>query len=99
MTREEFKKSFNDVIQDPTKLDVATGLLNEVDNLFDAIALNEDNAAKATARIKELEERNQKLYLSVTGSAPDNDDDEDDNDLTGIDAMNAFWAKLDKEEK
>lgn len=101
MTKEEFKKLFNDIVKGTERLDEAMSLLDEVDNLYDNIDKKQSENEEALLKIKDLQDRNQRLYLAVTSTSEANKDNNevDDDELTGVDAMNAFWAGLDNKEE
>lgn len=101
MTKEEFKKLFNDIVKGTERLDEAMSLLDEVDNLYDNVDKKQSENEEALLKIKDLQDRNQRLYLAVTSTSEANKDNNevDDEDLTGVDAMNAFWEGLDNKEE
>lgn len=102
MTKEEFKKLFNDIVKGTERLDEAMSLLDEVDNLYDNIDKKQSENEEALLKIKDLQDRNQRLYLAVTSTSEankGNNEVDDDDDLTGVDAMNAFWEGLDNKEE
>lgn len=99
MNYEDFKGRFSEIIKDPAgQADKATELLADMSTVFEGIdALTDKNNANE-ARIRELENTNQRLFLSITGSSDDDTDggDNDGEELTGADAINNFWNNLEK---
>ena len=98
MNYEDFKSKFADVMKDPAgKADVATELLADVATVFEGFDALTKQAETNTARIKELETTNQRLFLSITGKPAEGEGGDDDaEELTGADAINKFWSDLDQ---
>lgn len=80
MTIEDFKKRFNSIIENPdTGVADAPTFLEEVEADYTSAGSLAEKVTELEARVKGLQEANIKLYLAQTGTAPEEDDiDEDD---------------------
>ena len=100
MNYEDFKGRFSEIIKDPAgQADKATELLADMSTVFEGIDALTDKNNASEARIRELENTNQRLFLSITSTGNDDDTDGGDDDgeeLTGVDAINNFWTNLEK---
>lgn len=56
-----------------------------------------EKVGKQDARIRDLQDTNMKLFLSQTGQVSDKEEDDED-DIEGPEAIEAFVKKLNKEE-
>ena len=98
MTYEEYEKNIKTIISKPdtAMADIGTILETLKTDLQGAVSLTEENAALKD-RIRDLQDTNARLFLGVTKKTEDGQDDQDEEELTGADAINAFVDKLTKE--
>ena len=84
-------------MKDPAgRADDANDLVTAMAEVFDGYDVLQQKSEADTARIKELEEANQRLFLSVTGTAEEEEEPEEEK--TGIEAIEDFWEELEKED-
>lgn len=88
------------MLQEPDTALVKIGpILDEIKADYETMVSLTDKVSKQDVRIRDLQDTNMKLFLSQTGQAPDADKEEDD-DLEGMEAIDAFVAHInEKEEK
>lgn len=99
MTYGEFEKKLTDLLSQPdSALANAKGFMEEVKADYESIISLTDKVSKNDARIRDLQDTNMKLFLAQTGQVKDSKE-EDDDDLEGFDAVEAFVNKLNKEEE
>ena len=96
MKYEEYEQSFNDLLSNPDTALAGAGELLEILKT-DLTALEQLTARveEQENRIKDLQETNLKLYLSQGGSV---EDEEPEEEKSGIDAISEFWEELGKED-
>lgn len=80
MKIEDFKKRFNSIIENPdTGVADAPTFLEEVEADYTSAGALAEKVTELESRVKDLQEANIKLYLAQTGTAPEEDDiDEED---------------------
>lgn len=97
MTYGEFEKKILEILEKPdTALATIKPLLDEVKTDYEQIITLTDAKEKSDARIRDLQDTNMKLFLMQTGKVNREDDEEE---LEGQAATDAFIAKINKEEK
>ena len=98
MTYAELEKKLTKLLEQPdSALANVKPLLDEIKADYDTmITLQESNIAQ-DKRIRDLQDTNMKLFLAQTKSVEEDKSDEDD-ELEGMDAVDAFVAELNKEE-
>lgn len=98
MTYAELEKKLTKLLEQPdSALANVKPLLDEIKADYDTmITLKESNVAQ-DKRIRDLQDTNMKLFLAQTKSVEEDKSDEDD-ELEGMDAVDAFVAELNKEE-
>lgn len=99
MTYEEVKAKLTKVCEEPDSalvniLPVLDEIKKDYDQMESFSVLNQ----KQEEKIRSLQDTNMKLFLAQTGQAADGNDQDDDDDLVGQDALDAFVNKLTKEE-
>lgn len=95
MTYEEYEKSINGVLSNPdTALANIPTVLDEIKKDLTNLETVTTENASLQQRIKDLQETNMKLYLSMTGSEPDADEDEP---ATGLGVIDEFLSDVFKE--
>ena len=95
MTYEEYEKSINSVLSNPdTALANIPAVLDEIKKDLTSLETVTTENASLQQRIKDLQETNMKLYLSMTGSEPDTEEDEP---ATGLGVIDEFLADVFKE--
>lgn len=95
MTYEEYEKSINGVLSNPdTALANIPTVLDEIKKDLTNLETVTTENASLQQRIKDLQETNMKLYLSMTGSEPDADEDEP---ATGVGVIDEFLSDVFKE--
>lgn len=98
MTYQELEKKITDVLQQPDSALVAiVPVLDEIKKDYETMVSLTDKVTKQDTRIRDLQDTNMKLFLSQTGQAPKSDEEEED-ELEGAEAIDAFVAKISKEE-
>lgn len=98
MTYEEVKKKVTEVLQQPDSALVAIQpILEEIKADYEALVSLTSKVEAQDTRIRDLQDTNMKLFLSQTGQVSDKEA-EDDDDIEGPDAIDAFIDKLNKEE-
>ena len=99
MTYQELEKKITEVLQQPDSALVAiVPVLDEIKKDYETMVSLTDKVTKQDTRIRDLQDTNMKLFLSQTGQAPKSDEEEED-ELEGAEAIDAFVAKISKEEK
>lgn len=97
MTFEEFKTGLTEIVEhSDEKLAELPDFIKEVESDYSAASQLVEKIGNLEDRVRSLQDTNMKLYLAQTGSPADDGDEGDDEDLTGSDAITAFWDKLDK---
>lgn len=97
MTYEDLKRRITEVLSEPdTALAKVGPLLDEVKVDYDNFITASESLKKSQERVRDLQDTNMKLFLAQTGQVNDSSNDEEE--LTGQDARDAFVAKLMKEE-
>lgn len=90
MTYDEVKEKITGLISDPDKAaENAVGLLSDLEADYTSMSSMAEKSKADEARIRELQDTNQKLFLSVTGS-PAEAEDEPEEKEPGIDWDNLF---------
>lgn len=98
MTYAELEKKITEVLQQPDSALVAiVPVLDEIKKDYETMVSLTDKVTKQDTRIRDLQDTNMKLFLSQTGQAPKSDEEEED-ELEGAEAIDAFVAKISKEE-
>lgn len=98
MTYDELQKKVTAVLQQPDSALVAIQpILEEIKADYETMVSLTDKVTKQDTRIRDLQDTNMKLFLAQTGQAPDAGKEEDE-ELEGPDAIDAFVANLNKEE-
>lgn len=91
MTYDDVKTRITDLISNPDKAaENAVGLLSDLESDYTTLDSLTSKVADQESHIKELQETNQKLFLSVTGQK----ESEEEKEETPID-----WDSLAEEEK
>lgn len=99
MTYAELEKKITEVLQQPDSALVAIGpVLDEIKKDYETMVSLTDKVTKQDTRIRDLQDTNMKLFLAQTGQAPKADEEEED-ELEGAEAIDAFVSKISKEEK
>lgn len=89
MTYEEVKNRITDLVSNPdTATENAVGLLSDLEADYTNLDSMTAKQAENEARIRELQDTNQKLFLSVTGN-PEQAEEEEEKQ-PGIDWDNLF---------
>lgn len=97
MTYEELKKKVTEVLQQPDSALVAIQpILEEVKADYEALISLTTKVEQQDTRIRDLQDTNMKLFLSQTGQVGDKEEEEDE--VEGPEAIDAFVNSLNKEE-
>ena len=97
MTYDELEKKLTTSLQQPdSALANVAPLLKEVKADYESIISLTSKVEAQDNRIRDLQDTNMKLFLAQTGQVSDKEEDEDD--VEGPDAIDAFVNKLNKEE-
>ena len=95
MTYAEVQKALTDIVASPeTAQTQAVDLLNNLKEDYETLDSLNATAAKYEEKIRTLQDTNQKLFLMTTGAVKEEAPDE----LTGLDAVDAFVDSLMKED-
>lgn len=98
MTYDELEKKVTEVLQQPDSALVnIMPVLKEIKADYESLVSLTSKVEQQDNRIRDLQDTNMKLFLSQTGQAKDKED-EDEDDVEGPDAIDAFVNKLNKEE-
>ena len=99
MTYAELEAKVTEVLKTPdSALVTIKPILEEIKVDYEAMAGLMEANSKQEARIRDLQDTNMKLFLAQTGQVEKQEEEEDDG-LSGADAIDAFFAKMDKEEE
>ncbi len=94
MKYEEFEERLTNLLQTPdSALALVKPLLDDVKKDYEQIITLTEKVEKQDGRIRDLQDTNMKLFLSQTGQKT-KVEEEDDEELTGADAIDAFVNKL-----
>lgn len=97
MTYDELEKKLTTILQQPdSALANIAPLLKEIKADYESIISLTSKVESQDGRIRDLQDTNMKLFLAQTGQVSDKDEEEDD--VEGPDAIDAFVNKLNKEE-
>lgn len=97
MTYDELEKKLTTILQQPdSALANVAPLLKEIKADYESIVSLTSKVESQDTRIRDLQDTNMKLFLAQTGQDSNKEDDEDD--VEGPDAIDAFVNKLNKEE-
>lgn len=97
MTYDELEKKLTTILQQPdSALANIAPLLKEIKSDYESIISLTSKVESQDSRIRDLQDTNMKLFLAQTGQVSDKDEEEDD--VEGPDAIDAFVNKLNKEE-
>lgn len=89
MKFDEVKERITGLISDPDKAaENAVGLLSDLESDYTSMDSMAEKSEADEARIRELQDTNQKLFLSVTGTPPEEEEEEEKE--PGIDWDNLF---------
>lgn len=97
MTYEEMRKRMTDAVTKPDTMaaEVAT-LLEDIRTDYEERETARRSLEEAEKRIRDLQDTNQRLFLSITKEADEEEDEKEP--LTGEEAVTEFWKKLEEEE-
>ena len=99
MTFQEYDTKIREIISKPDT--AMADILPVLDSLkVDLEGLNsvtEENAALKN-RVRDLQDANARLFLGATSKPADEGANDDDDELEGVDALNDFVNKLNKED-
>lgn len=95
MTYDELVSKVTKVLEEPDSalINIKPVLEEAKADYVNLVSLTEKNE-KNEKRIRDLQDTNMKLFLAQTGKVSDNSNEDDDDELTGQDAVNAFIDKL-----
>lgn len=89
MTFDEVKEKITNLVSDPDKAaENAVSLLSDLESDYTNMESMAEKSKADDSRIRELQDTNQKLFLSVTGS-PKEEEEEEEEKEPGID-----WDKI-----
>ncbi len=98
MTYDELEKKVTEVLQQPDSALVnIMPVLKEIKADYESLVSLTSKVEQQDNRIRDLQDTNMKLFLNQTGQVKDKED-EDEDDVEGPDAIDAFVNKLNKEE-
>lgn len=98
MTYADFEKKLTKLLEQPdSALANVKPLLDEVKADYESMIVLAEKTTEQDKRIRDLQDTNMKLFLAQTKSVEEDKSDEDE-DLEGMDAVDAFVAQLNKEE-
>lgn len=96
MTYDEYEKRINGALANPdTAPTEIVNILSELKTDLTAKETLENEKTNLETRVRDLQDTNMKLYLSVTGSS--NDDEPDDEPAEGNAVVDEFLEKVFKE--
>lgn len=99
MTYDELEKRLTKMMETPdTALAVLPELLKEVKADYEGIVSLTNKNQEQDQRIRDLQDTNMKLFLMQTSAPKTKGQLEEEDDLEGQDAIDAFVTKLSKEE-
>ena len=99
MKYEEFEARLTKMLETPdTALAALPEFLKEVKTDYEGIVSLTNKSSEQEKRIRDLQDTNMKLFLMQTSAPKKEGEMEDDDDLEGQDAIDAFVTKLSKEE-
>lgn len=96
MTYDELVSKVTKVLEEPDSalINIKPVLEEAKADYINLVSLTEKNE-KNEKRIRDLQDTNMKLFLAQTGKVNNNvNEDDDEDELTGQDAVNAFIDKL-----
>lgn len=97
MTYDDLEKRLTTILQQPdSALANVAPLLKEIKADYESIISLTSKVESQDNRIRDLQDTNMKLFLAQTGQVSDKEEEEDD--VEGPDAIDAFVNKLNKEE-
>lgn len=97
MTYTELEKRLTNLLQQPdSALAMVKPLLDDIKADYETMTSLAEANSNQEKRIRDLQDTNMKLFLAQTGK-PENVEEEDE-DVEGAEAIDAFVAKLSKEE-
>lgn len=100
MKYEEFEERLTKLLETPdSALALVKPLLDDVKKDYEQLITLTDKIEKQDGRIRDLQDTNMKLFLAQTGQKAKTEEEEEE--LTGADAIDAFVNKLNenKEDK
>lgn len=98
MTYDEVKEKITGLISEPDKAaENAVGLLKDLEADYTNMDSMTEKSKADEARIRELQDTNQKLFLSVTGKPKDEEEPKEPE--PGVDWDNLFKDEVDKDGK
>lgn len=78
MTIEEVKTRVTDLVSNPDKAtESAVGLISDLEADYTTLSSMTEKVSEQEARIKDLQDTNQKLFLSVTGQPAEEPEEEE----------------------
>ena len=99
MKYEELEARLTKMLETPdTALAALPEFLKEVKTDYEGIVSLTNKSSEQEKRIRDLQDTNMKLFLMQTSAPKDKGELEDEDDLEGQDAIDAFVTKLSKEE-
>ena len=99
MKYEEFEARLTKMLETPdTALASLPEFLKEVKTDYEGIVSLTNKSSEQEKRIRDLQDTNMKLFLMQTSAPKSKGELEDEDDLEGQDAIDAFVTKLSKEE-
>lgn len=99
MTYEELEEKIIGVLQTPdSALVTIRPILDDVKKDYETMLSMTEKVAKQDTRIRDLQDTNMKLFLAQTGKKIEEDKDDED-DLTGAEAIDAFVNKLNENDE
>lgn len=99
MTFEEYEKSLNEVLQNPdTALANISGIMENLKTDLTNMSTLLSEKESLEARIKDLQDTNMKLYLSMNNGAPTSTEEEEE-PAEGPAVIDEFISEVFKDEK
>ena len=96
MTYAEVEKRITECLQTPDAALVnIKPILDDLKSDYESMICLTEKVEKQDTRIRDLQDTNMKLFLAQTGQAPKDEEEEDE--LQGAEAIDAFVAKLKEE--
>lgn len=97
MTYDELEKKITKVLEAPdSALATIRPVLDEIKADYETMIVLAEAKEKNEARIRDLQDTNMKLFLAQSGKKVEEDGEEEE--LEGAEAIDAFVAELNKEE-